>query len=65
MYRLIEEPDRFGVQVGGLSIYDITTDHAEAERLLILLERESVSQMHAYDVIETWFAMEAYTAIHQ
>ena len=63
MYRLIEEPGRFGVQVGGLCIRDITADREEAVRLLALLKAQKVSQVHVYDVIETWFAMDAYAAV--
>ena len=63
MYRLIEEPGHYGVQVGGLCIRDITTEREEAVRLLALLKTQKVSQVHAYDVIETWFAMEAYATV--
>lgn len=64
MYQLIEESNgRLGVEVGGLRIYDVTTEREEAEALLAMLRREQVSQVHAYDVIECWFAERTYAEL--
>ena len=64
LYQLIEEPNgHLGVEVGGLRIYDVTTERTEADELLALLKRENVSQVHVYDVIECWFAQRAYSEL--
>lgn len=58
MYRLLVSPDRAqnGVQVGAVSIPDITPHRWEAEALLELLRQNEVSEIHALDVVEDWIA---------
>lgn len=57
MYKLIVSSDgaQNGVQVGNTCINEITADRKEAEKLLSLLQRNQVSELHVWDVIEDWF----------
>ncbi|MCB6364947.1 DUF6514 family protein [Intestinibacillus massiliensis] len=60
IYREIKGKPQFGVQGETVKIEDITASEEEIQALAGLLNREQVSEINVYDVIENWFGTRAY-----
>ena len=55
MYTLSTCNDRLGIVGKSVAAEDITTSQEEISELLELLNRNEVSEIHFFDVIEDWF----------
>ena len=55
MYTVSICNDRYGIAGNGVSAADITTSREEIDELAELLNRNEVSEIHFFDVLEDWF----------
>lgn len=51
---------RYGIKGDSLAVTDITVSEEEAQVLADWCTRNTVSEVHLYDVIEDWFGMIAF-----
>ena len=54
MYTVSIQNDRYGIAGNGVKAEDITTSREEINELAELLNRNEVSEIHFFDILEDW-----------